>query len=41
MLLDAWRLALGTLTAVPVAPPGVVFAASTELALATLPVGLS
>lgn len=24
ILLDAWRLALGTLTAVPVAPPGVV-----------------
>lgn len=37
MLLDAWRLALGTLTAVPVAPPGVVDRRRAGLAMVLAP----
>ncbi len=46
MLLDAWRLALGTLTALPVTPPRVVDPARARLAMvlapvAALPLGLA
>lgn len=46
MLLDAWRLALGTLTALPVKPPRVVDPARARLAMviapiAALPLGIS
>lgn len=37
MLLDAWRLALGTLTVVPVAPPGVVDRHRAGLAMVLAP----
>ena len=37
MLLDAWRLALGTLTAVPVVPPAVVDRRRAGLAMALAP----
>lgn len=38
MLLDAWRLALGTLTALPVKPPRVVDPARARLAMVLAPV---
>lgn len=40
MLLDAWRLALGTLTALPVRPPRVVDPARARLAMVLAPVAV-
>ena len=40
MLLDAWRLALGTLTAIPVAPPALVDRRRAGMAMVLAPLAV-